>query len=150
MSVSAAEQPASGTRKASGVAQLLVQLARRVLEKRDADDLHAVQWSVLRYLDRAGRRTATVRGVSVFLGNTTGSASRTVKSLAERGLVVGTTSRRDARSVVFTLTPKGSEMLARDPLGDLAEVLGVLNEDDLDRLGDLLDRVQAALDKART
>ena len=136
-------------RRAGGVAQLLAQLSRRVLERRDAEDLHAAQWSALRYFDRAGRRAATVMGLSTYLGNTTGSASRTVRSLTDRGLIVGEPLREDARSVGLTLTPRGRAMLERDPLNDVTDALCDLTEDDLARLGDLLDRLQQAIAERR-
>lgn len=136
-------------RRASGIAQVITQLSRKVLEKRGADDLHAAQWSALRYFARAGRRTSTIMGLAGFLGNTTGSASRTVKSLTERGLVAGAPSRYDARSVNFTLTKAGEHTLTTDPLNDVSDALGVLTEDELTQLGSLLEKVERALEEAR-
>ena len=136
-------------RRAGGVAQLLVQLSRRVLEKRDADDLHAAQWSALRYFARAGRRSATVMGLATYLGNTTGSASRTVRSLVERGLIVGEPLREDARSVALTLTAAGEAALREDPLNDVTDALAQIAEDDLARLGDVLDRVHQTMTERR-
>lgn len=136
-------------RRAGGVAQLLVQLSRRVLEKRHADDLHAVQWSALRYFARAGRRSATVMGLATYLGNTTGSASRTVRSLVERGLIVGEPLREDARSVALTLTAAGEAALREDPLNDVTDALAQIDEDDLARLGDVLDRIHETMTARR-
>lgn len=136
-------------RRASGVAQLLVQLSRRVLEKRDADDLHAVQWSALRYFSRAGRRSATVMGLASYLGNTTGSASRTARSLVERGLISGEPLREDARSVTFSLTKAGDAALLEDPLGEITQALCTLEEAELARLAGVLDRVHEAIGAGR-
>ena len=130
---------AAAAKRAAGVAQMLFQIGRRVLEKRNADDLHAVQWSALRYFARTGRRTANVNGLSQFLGNTTGSSSRTIKSLVERGLLEGTPSRTDARSTVIKLTQAGRRALRKDPLNDIAMVLEGMEPGDLDQLGQLLD-----------
>lgn len=132
-------------RRAAGTAQLLVEMSRRVLEKRDANDLHAVQWSALRYFKRAGRRASTVMGLARYLGNTTGSASRTARSLLERGLISGETSRRDARSVVFSLTPAGETALGSDPLLEVAQALLILDSEELSALAETLDRVQTTL-----
>lgn len=132
-------------KQASGVAQLLMQLSRRVLEKRGVDDLHAVQWSALRYFSRAGRRAATVMGLANYLGNTTGSASRTVRSLVERGLIEGNPLREDARSVVFTLTVAGVTALGKDPLNDITDALSSLDERELTQLADTMDRVHASI-----
>ena len=136
-------------RRAAGVALLLVQLSRRVLEKRDADDLHAVQWSALRYFARAGRRSATVMGLATYLGNTTGSSSRTARSLVERGLVVAEPLREDARSVSHVLTAAGEAALAEDPLGEVAGALGTLDEAELSALASALGKVQAAIEEGR-
>lgn len=141
--------PASPGRRASGVAQTLVQMARLLQEKRGSDDLHAVQWAALRYFARAGRRAATVQGLAAFLGNTPGSASRTAKSLTERGLLLGKPLREDARSTTFAVTPLGEDALRRDPLLEVAEAVAVLDEEEVARLGDLLDAVQTALAQAR-
>ena len=136
-------------RRASGVAQTLVQMARLLQEKRGSDDLHAVQWAALRYFARAGRRAATVQGLSRYLGNTSGSASRTVKSLLDRGLLSGRALREDARSTTFSLTPEGEAALRRDPLIEVAAAVDMLDEADLNRLGSLLDAVQTALERQR-
>ena len=145
----AAEQTDRARRQAGGVAQLLVQLSRRVLEKRDADDLHAVQWSALRYFSRAGRRSATVMGLASYLGNTTGSASRTARSLVERGLILGKPLREDARSVAFALTPPGRAALDADPLNDVIDALTVLDGEELSDLADTLDRVHQSITAGR-
>ena len=141
--------PAPAERRASGVAQTLLQLARQLQEKRTGDDLHAVQWAALRYFSRAGRRAATVQGLARFLGNTSGSASRTVRSLTERGLVTGQPLREDARSTTFSLTEAGLDALRRDPLLDLAQAVSALEDDQMTILGTLLDEVQTALERQR-
>ena len=131
------------------MAQTFLQLARRVQEKRTGDDLHAVQWAALRYLARAGRRTATVQGLARYLSNTSGSASRTIKSLQERGLVEGVPLREDARSTSYALTAFGEETLGRDPLLELAAAVSTLEPARVAKLADLLDQVQAALERQR-
>ena len=136
-------------RRASGVAQTLLRLARLLQEKRDSGDLHAVQWAALRYFDRAGRRAATVQGLARYLGNTSGSASRTVRSLLERDLIAGSPLREDARSTSFALTPKGEAALSRDPMLDLAAVVARLEDRDMATLGTLLDEIQTALERQR-
>jgi DNA-binding MarR family transcriptional regulator len=142
----AADQP---DRRAQGVAQILMQVARRVHEKRGAADLHAVQWSALRYFARSGRQTATVNGFARYLGNTTGSASRTVKSLTERGLLEGSPSRHDARVNTLTVTARGRTLLANDPINDVAEALEILSGEELTALAAVLDKVSLTLGERR-
>ena len=137
-------------RRAAGTALLFEQAARRLLEKRHPHDLHAAQWSALRYFARAGRRTANVIGLSRYLGNTSGSTSRTAKSLVDRGLLAVSPSDHDARSVMFTLTDKGHEVLKDDPLNELAEILAALSLEDIARLSQTLDIVMADLARRRT
>lgn len=137
------------TRRAGGTAQLFEQLARRVLERRHGDDLHASQWSALRYFRRAGRRAATVIGLSRYLGNTSGSTSRTAKSLVERNLLSVAPALHDGRAVTFSLTEEGERRLAEDPLNDIAAVLSTLPDDDLQELARLLDTIDSRLRELR-
>lgn len=136
-------------RKASGTAQLFEQLARRVLERRHCGDLHASQWSALRYFERAGRQSATVIGLSRYLGNTSGSTSRTAKSLVDRGLLTVSRAAHDGRAVTFSLTETGRLMLAEDPLNEFASLLGRLPEEDLDTLSRSLDILAMQLEEMR-
>ncbi|MEM9234475.1 MAG: MarR family transcriptional regulator [Pseudomonadota bacterium] len=144
-----ADQDPSPLRRASGTAQLFEQLARRVLERRHSRDLHASQWSALRYFSRAGRRAATVIGLSRYLGNTSGSTSRTAKSLVDRTLLSVEQAAHDGRSVTFSLTEEGRKYLQNDPLNDLTHVLSLLSEEELAELSRLLDKVDGRLRQSR-
>ncbi|MGV6819269.1 MAG: MarR family winged helix-turn-helix transcriptional regulator [Parvularcula sp.] len=145
-----ADQAARQKRQAQGVAQLLEQVSRRVLEQRGVDDLHAAQWSALRYFSRAGRRAANVAGLARYLGNTAAPASRTARSLVDRGLLESAPSPHDARSMVFTLTTAGHDCLARDPLGNLAVIAADLPSDRLARLGECLEYIHMSLDHQKS
>lgn len=136
-------------RRAQGVALLLEQVGRRLRERRGPDDLHPVQWSALRYFQRAGRRASTVVGLSRFLGNTAGPTSRTAKSLVDRGLLTVAPAEHDARSVTFALTETGRALLREDPLAAIASGLETMPGDDLARLAVLLEDVLQALDGLR-
>ncbi|MEM9989356.1 MAG: MarR family transcriptional regulator [Pseudomonadota bacterium] len=136
-------------RRAKGTAHLLEQVARRMHEKRYQKDLHAAQWAALRYFERSGRQTATVIGLSRYLGNTSGSTSRTARSLVDRNLLVVTPSKEDARSVTFTLTAEGHEMLKADPLHEVMEILTNLPPAELGPLSQALDMIQTDLHKRR-
>jgi DNA-binding MarR family transcriptional regulator len=132
-------------RRTHGTAQLLEQVARRLFEKRHPDDLHPVQWAALRYFARAGRRTANIAGLSNFLGNTSGSTSRTAKSLVERGLLTTEPSDHDGRSVTFCLTEAGVTALEADPIRDVANLLAALPEDELRQFARILTRIHGDL-----
>ncbi|WOI52800.1 MarR family winged helix-turn-helix transcriptional regulator [Parvularcula sp. LCG005] len=137
-------------RRARGTAQLFEQVARRILEKRHRDDLHAAQWSALRYFQRAGRQTANVIGLSQYLGNTSGSTSRTARSLVDRALLTVSPAEHDARSVTFRLTPEGEATLAEDPMLEIAAILDTLPPQELALLSKTLDTIQTELLKRRT
>lgn len=128
-------------RRAYGAAQLFEQLARKVLERRSHDDLHASQWSALRYFSRAGRGAANVSGLSRYLGNTSGSTSRTAKSLVEKGYLKTEPAAHDGRALSISLTEDGERRLADDPLHDLSNVLADLPSEDLAELGRILDLI---------
>ena len=138
------------TKRAAGTAQMLEQVARRILEKRDQQDLHAAQWSALRYFARAGRRTANVSGLSKYLGNTSGSTSRTARSLVDRDLLEATKAEYDARSVTFRLTENGSSTLEQDPLLELTQVLATVPPEDLIRLSEILEFVHSEMSRIRS
>lgn len=137
-------------RRAVGTALLFEQVSRRLSEMRHPTDLRAAQWSALRYFSRAGRRTANVIGLSRYLGNTSGSTSRTARSLVDRGLLAVLPSEHDARSVTFTVTEAGKDALAQDPLLELADILVSLPPEEMARLSETLDLIHIELPKRRS
>lgn len=143
------EFPDPHQRRANGVARLFEQLARRVLERRNGDDLHASQWSALRYFSRAGRKAATISGLSRYLGNTTGSTSRSARTLVERGLLDVSKAEHDGRSVTFVLTEEGKARLKNDPLTDFTAVLMDLDEEELRTLARQMDQLATSLAERR-
>ncbi len=110
--------PKSPVSKASGaeLADLLMQLGRAVYAELPAGELTAAQWSALRYFSRANRFSRTVSGFAEFHATTRGTASQTLRSLVERGLLSRQRSDRDGRSVLFALTAKAKRWLGRDPV----------------------------------
>ncbi|MEM9422015.1 MAG: MarR family transcriptional regulator [Pseudomonadota bacterium] len=144
------EDDGHNRRRAAGAALLFEQAARRLLEKRYPHDLHAAQWSALRYFSRAGRRTANVIGLSRYLGNTSGSTSRTARSLVDRGLLAVSPSDHDGRSVMFSLTEEGQKVLIDDPLNELADIFAMLPSENMAQLSQALDFVMADITRRRT
>ncbi|HEY0294110.1 MAG TPA: MarR family transcriptional regulator [Bordetella sp.] len=73
-----------------------------------------------------------------------GQASRSAKSLAERGLVDKAASATDARGVLLTLTPAGADMYERVIRLIEArnrEIFGCLSPAEREHLGRALDRI---------
>jgi DNA-binding MarR family transcriptional regulator len=127
------------------IAELLVHVGRAARSEDAGSELTAAQWTCLRFLARANCSTRTPSSFANFQATTRGTASQIVKSLERKGLVVGTRSDRDRRSVSFDLTDKGRTMLANDPLRDLIDVIDDLAETERDRFLTTLSRLASRL-----
>lgn len=128
-------------RRAKAIALLLEQTARLVYDEKQPKDLHPVQWSVLRYLERAGESSRTVAGIARYLGVTSGPASRTAASLVARGLARMESSRVDSRCKVIYLTEPGLAALLHDPLNRCASVLTDLSDEEIAALANALNKL---------
>lgn len=109
------------------IAALVEQLARQVQNICLTKELAPVQWSALRYLAKAGPSARTVSGLTAYSGVNQSSATRTVQLLLKKGLV---DVRKERRFKLISLTDKGRELLARDPLEQLATAVQVLTPGD--------------------
>ena len=100
---------------------LLEQVARRLHSNGYAAHLFPAQWSALRYIHQADRRTAI--DLARHQGLASGAVARTVRTLIEKGLVtkMGTIGR--GRAERLELTEKGSQLLKRDPLASIRKAL---------------------------
>ncbi|WP_306249759.1 MarR family winged helix-turn-helix transcriptional regulator [Parvularcula sp. IMCC14364] len=133
-------------RRTRGLALLLEQTARLIYDEKHPQALHAVQWSALRFFDRAGEQTRTVAGLAKYLGVTSGPASRTTSSLLKRELVSVKPSPSDSRSRVYELTSAGKDILSEDPIQRVASLLTEMPDEDLGVLAKALDKIYAGLD----
>lgn len=127
------------------IAELLVHLGRVARSEDASTDLTAAQWTCLRFFARANGNTRTPSSFASFQATTRGTASQIIKSLERKGLVVGTRSDRDRRSVSFDLTDQGQAMLAKDPLKDLIDVVERLATTERDSFLTTLSRLAATL-----
>lgn len=132
-------------RRARAIALLLEQTARLVYDEKQPKALHAVQWSALRYLERAGEQSRNVAGLARYLGVTSGPASRTAASLVSRGLASMCESPHDSRTRIIDLTDKGKDVLAGDPLNRCAMIVQDLSEEEISALAMALDKLHARL-----
>lgn len=108
-------------------AEIIVHLAR-LAQNGGSHRLTSAQWSALRFFARANRLSRTPSAFSAFHATTRGTASQTVKSLVEQGLLERHRNEADGRSVRYDLTEAGREALAEDPLRALAQRLEQLPE----------------------
>ncbi len=133
-------------------AELIVHLARLAQSGAGEGALTPAQWTALRFFARANSHSRTPSAFSAFHATTRGTASQTVKSLVERGLLARQRSELDGRSIRFDLTEAGRRALRRDPLQALSRLLDGLPEagraqflETLQRLaGGLADRRESA------
>lgn len=127
------------------IAELLVHIGRTARSEDAGSALTAAQWTCLRFFARANGSTRTPSGFASFQATTRGTASQTIKSLERMGLVTGTRSDRDRRSVSFDLTDRGHAMLTLDPLRDLVDVIDGLATAERDHFLATLSRLASTL-----
>ncbi len=109
-------------------AELIVHLARLAQSGPCEGALTSAQWTALRFFARANRHSRTPSAFSAFHATTRGTASQTVKSLVERGLLARHRSEHDGRSIRFDVTEAGQKVLAHDPLRSLSALLDRMPE----------------------
>ncbi|MCQ8783293.1 MarR family winged helix-turn-helix transcriptional regulator [Mangrovibrevibacter kandeliae] len=124
---------------AAALASLLEQVARRIHSQGYASDLFPAQWAALRYLNGAPPQLRTAIDLARFQGLASGAVARTVRTLVTKGLVikVGTIGR--GRAEQLDVTDSAKELLATDPLKNIAEALEILDPRDREALANALE-----------
>ena len=101
------------------------------------------QFNILRILRGQHPRPATVALLIERMLDKTSNASRIVDKLEEKQLVTRTVCPANRRAVDIRITDAGLELLGRiDADRTLADVLGQLNENELQQLNQLLDKIR--------
>src|SRR5579875_203662 len=131
--------------EAMEAAHLIDRLERLARAGEQAGGLNPAQWEALRYLSRANRFSRTPAALAEYFNSTRGTVSRTLASLEEKGYVTRSASRRDGRSVEFSLSRAGEQMVKHDPLVAIAEHIEAATGG---ALADVLDRLRATLRRA--
>ena len=108
------------------IAELLIHIGRSSRGEDLASPLTAAQWTCLRFFARANRASRTPSAFASFQVTTRGTASQTIKTLEEKGLLARFRSDRDRRSVRLEVTEQGQEALNADPLADLMSLIVVI------------------------
>ena len=109
------------------IAELLIHIGRSSRGEDLASPLTAAQWTCLRFFARANRVSRTPSAFASFQVTTRGTASQTIKTLEEKGLLARFRSDHDGRSVRLEITEQGQEALNADPLADLMSLIDVIN-----------------------
>lgn len=102
------------------VAWPMERLARLVRAHEHGGELNPAQWEALRYLKRANRYSNSPGALTLYLGATKGTISQTLIALERKGFIAKAAREGEKRSIALSLTPKGEEMLGRDPWIKLA------------------------------
>jgi DNA-binding MarR family transcriptional regulator len=108
------------------IAELLIHIGRSSRGEDLASPLTAAQWTCLRFFARANRVSRTPSAFASFQVTTRGTASQTIKTLEEKGLLARFRSDRDGRSVRLEITEQGNETLNADPLADLMRLIDLI------------------------
>lgn len=90
---------------------LLDRLARLHAARRRAAALTDAQCAALEYLARANRFSRNPSVIAEYLVTTRGTASQTLKALADKGLVVEQATEGDRRQRRYALTEKGQALV---------------------------------------
>lgn len=91
---------------------LLDRVARLHAARRRAVALTDAQCAALEYLAQANRFSRSPSVIADYLATTRGTASQTLKSLAEKGLIVEEEAEGDRRQRRYGLTESGRAMVA--------------------------------------
>jgi DNA-binding MarR family transcriptional regulator len=94
---------------------LLDRLARVHAAQRRMEGLTDAQIAALDYLSRANRFSRSPSVVAEYLATTRGTASQTLKALAEKGLIIECASTGDKRQRLYDLTEAGRAIVVRLP-----------------------------------
>ncbi|WP_257032416.1 MarR family winged helix-turn-helix transcriptional regulator [Streptomyces sp. 1331.2] len=119
------------------------------LSRRVHPGLEGMAYSMLGYIEQAGRVRVTDVGVHFAVGKAT--VSRQIRALEELGLVARETDPLDRRAALVSLTEEGRRryLAARDVrMGRVREMIGGWVAEDVVRFGELLRRFNDVLGEA--
>jgi len=139
------QMPAKRDVSERAVAELVAQLGRMTYGESFANGLTPAQWTALRYFSRANRFSRTMSAFAEFHATTRGTASQTIKNLAQSGYLTRKRSKTDGRSVHFNLTHKSKKMLSDDPFEALVGAAGVLSKSEYRTVARSLERMLCKL-----
>ena len=116
-------------RNAEAIAELMLQVARKVEAEANASGLKPAQWAALRYLAKAAPSGRTNNAFARYHQTTTGTVTLTLKALVDKGLLRRKSDPDDKRLVRFDVTPEGEQCLESDPFRNLVHAIADLSPD---------------------
>jgi len=125
---------------------MVAQLGRMTYGESFTNGLTPAQWTALRYFSRANCYSQTTSAFAEFHATTRGTASQTIKSLAQSGYLTRKRSKTDGRSVNFHLTHKAKKMLLTgDPFKALVGATSTLSKSENRTVSRSLERMLCKL-----
>lgn len=110
------------------VAALLNRLGRIAHAMQFSHGLNPAQWEALRFIGRANRYSASPTALADYVGSTKGTVSQTLIALEAKGFVSRVREDCDRRKVALVLTEAGEALLDEDPLCQLSNAAGVVDD----------------------
>ena len=110
-------------------AEIIVHLSRLAHGDGLPGGLTASQWAALRYFSQANRSSRTLAAFADYQVTTRGTASQTITTLVEKGLLVRKESRIDRRSAQIDLTSEGRAFCESDRFNELVYAISELADD---------------------
>lgn len=125
-------------KKDVAAAILMEKIVRDVYSNKGSREVQPLQWSILRYLERATANSSDLTSIARFLGLTLSPVSRAVQTLERRGLVTKRPDPQSGRAVVVSLSSEGLATLEADPILKIAKKINVLPEDEREQFRNAL------------
>ena len=121
--------------------ELVDRLSRIAHSLQFAEGLNPAQWEALRFVGRANRNSCSPGTLAEFMGSTKGTVSQTLKALEAKGLIERCRKAGDRRAVQISVTPAGTALLSKDPLGQIHDALEPCSRDEQHELVEGIERL---------
>ena len=129
---------------------LLETFVREWITARYSHGLTPAQWSALRYVCEQDNEVVTLTGFAKFYGTTLGTASQTISSLENKGLVSRSRHPENHRKVAIKPTELGHRMMQNDPLNRIIDDFRKIDSDDSEIFLDSLNNLIVSLRKIKS
>lgn len=123
------------------IVEIVDRLSRIAHSLQFAEGLNPAQWEALRFVARANRTSCSPGALANFMGSTKGTVSQTLKALEAKGLIERCRKTGDRRAVQISLTPQGTGLLTKDPLGQIHDALAPCTNEEQVRVVDGIERL---------
>ncbi len=112
-----------GTCRVTKIVEMIEQLSRLTHSAGHDEGLYPIQWTALRFFSEAPAWLRTTVGFAQFQGMSVARVTRTVRILADKGLLARAANPLSRRTDLIALTHAGLTMMQRDPRLSLTESL---------------------------